>query len=82
MPAKAAKENQEFDFEKALSELEQLVERMETGELPLEETLKQFERGIELGQRCQAALESAEQKVQMLIRKSGGDEIADFEPEE
>ncbi len=55
-----------LDFEAAMAELEGLVERMETGDLPLEETLKQFERGVTLTRQCQQALKQAEQKVQIL----------------
>ena len=55
-----------IDFEQALAELEALVERMETGELTLEESLKAFERGVKLTRRCQAALQAAELKVKAL----------------
>lgn len=58
---------EEMDFETALRELEALVERMEQGEASLEESLKDFERGVALTRRCQEALKSAEQKVQMLL---------------
>jgi exodeoxyribonuclease VII small subunit len=58
------------DFEQALGELEAVVERLEHGELPLEEALKQFERGIELARNCQSSLKQAEQKVEILLRKS------------
>lgn len=54
------------DFEKALAELESLVARMEEGELTLETSLKEFERGIALARQCQQALQQAEQKVRML----------------
>ena len=67
------------DFEQALKELEQLVEAMEKGDLPLEDALKYFERGIQLTRSCQSALKDAEQKVQILIEKSGQAEIAPFE---
>jgi len=53
-------------FESALSELEELVERMESGELSLEESLKSFEQGIALTRSCQQALSEAEQKVEIL----------------
>jgi exodeoxyribonuclease VII small subunit len=59
------------DFEAAMAELEQIVERLEQGDLPLEESLKQFERGVELTRTCQAALRQAEQKVEMLTRRPG-----------
>lgn len=53
-------------FEAALAELESLVERMETGELSLEESLKSFEQGVALTRTCQKALTDAEQKVSIL----------------
>ena len=69
------------DFEKALGELEALVEKMEQGELSLEESLKSFERGIQLTRSCQQALQEAEQKVQILLEKDGGTELEDFPAE-
>lgn len=70
--------NQEpASFEAALAELESLVERMEGGDLSLEESLKSFEQGIALTRSCQQALATAEQKVEML---SGSDPDADPEP--
>lgn len=74
-----ADKSAEFDFEKSLQELEQLVEAMERGDLPLEESLKQFEQGIALTRACQQALAKAEQKVQILTQNSAGGELADFE---
>jgi exodeoxyribonuclease VII small subunit len=70
-----------IDFEKALQELETLVERLEKGDLPLEESLKHFERGIELSRACQTALKEAEQKVEILISRGGATSIEPFEPE-
>lgn len=58
-------------FEDSLAELEQLVERMEQGNLPLEESLKLFERGVQLTRSCQKALKDAEQKVQILLDENG-----------
>ncbi len=63
------------DFESNLRELEALVERLEAGDLSLEESLKQFERGIRLTRACQAALQAAEQKVEMLSQKAGKETI-------
>ncbi len=60
-----------LNFEKALAELEQLVEEMEQGELSLEDTLKRFEKGIALTTECQQALQNAELKVTELVEKSG-----------
>jgi exodeoxyribonuclease VII small subunit len=77
--AKKTKKDQLPDFEKSLRELESLVERMEQGEISLEQSLKDFERGIELTRQCQTALQQAEQRVQQLISKNGQDELVPFE---
>jgi len=63
-----APEAAELDFEAALAELEQLVNQMEVGDLTLEASLAAFERGVKLTRQCQAALRSAELKVQQLTR--------------
>lgn len=76
-----ARKKPSMDFEKALQELETLVERLEKGELPLEESLKQFERGVALTRVCQAALREAEQKVEILTTRSGRETIKPFEPD-
>ena len=55
------------DFEKSLEELETLVERLESGDLSLDESLKQFKRGVELTRHCQAVLEKAQQTVEQLL---------------
>lgn len=55
-----------IDFEKTLAELESVVARMEQGELSLEDSLKEFERGISLTRACQQALADAEQRVSQL----------------
>lgn len=73
-----AKKNSEFDFEKALKELESLVERMEAGDMSLEDSLKYFERGVALTRSCQKALAEAEQKVQVLLNEQGEETLADF----
>ncbi len=69
------------DFEKALAELEALVARMEQGDQPLEQSLKDFERGVALARQCQTALREAEQKVQILTRDAGGERLEPFEDE-
>ena len=56
-----------FEFEKSLAQLEELVELLEGGDLSLEDSLKAFERGIKLTRECQEALQSAEQRVRILI---------------
>ena len=70
MAKKAAKEQTPFDFEQGLEELEQLVGKMEQGDLTLERSLEEFERGVELTRHCQQALKDAEQKVEVLLKKS------------
>ena len=59
-------QNPKPTFEQAIKELESLVERMEQGDLPLEESLQAFERGIEISRICQKALDEAEQRVRVL----------------
>jgi len=71
----AKKQQKPPNFEAALEELERLVERMEVGESPLEDALKDFERGIELTRSCQTALAEAEQKVEILLKKDGEPEV-------
>ncbi len=78
MSKKAAKKQVPFDFEKGLEELEQLVGRMEQGDLTLEQSLKEFERGVELTRHCQQALQEAEQKVEILLQKSATAELSPF----
>ncbi len=56
-----------MDFEKKLGRLEDIVGKMETGELPLEESLKLFEEGVKLSRDCTAQLNEAEQKVKVLL---------------
>ena len=67
------------DFEHSLAELQTLVERMESGELSLEDSLTAFEQGIGLTRECQAALAQAEQKVQILLERDGELEPAPFD---
>ncbi len=67
------------DFETALAELEALVEKMEQGELSLDESLQQFERGVQLTRSCQQALKDAEQKVQILLQKDGQETLEPFD---
>jgi exodeoxyribonuclease VII small subunit len=75
------KKNSPPSFEDALTELEQLVNRLERGELSLEESLQAFERGVSLTRTCQKALREAEQKVQILIEKNGNPALEPFRDE-
>ena len=66
------------DFESSLAELEALVARLEQGDVPLEEALKTFERGVALTRQCQTALRAAQQKVEMLLTRNGEESIEAF----
>ena len=68
----------EIDFEATLKELEDLVRKMESGELGLEDSLQAFERGVKLTRQCQAALKNAELRVRAL---TADDDFEDLEPE-
>lgn len=68
------------DFEHSLDELEQLVARMEGGELSLDESLASFERGIGLYRHCQQALDKAELRVRLLLDPDAPDDAEPFEP--
>ncbi|NIN35425.1 MAG: exodeoxyribonuclease VII small subunit [Gammaproteobacteria bacterium] len=78
MPQKQA----ELNFEASIKELETLVNKMEEGNLSLEDSLKYFERGVTLTRQCQQALADAEQKVKILLEKEGKAGLQDFEPED
>ena len=69
------------DFEHSLDELEQLVAKMEGGELSLDESLASFERGIGLFRHCQQSLEQAELRVRLLLDPDAPDSAQPFEPE-
>lgn len=71
-------ESPTLNFEAAMSELESLVERLEGGDLPLEDSLKTFERGVALTRSCQLALKEAEQKVEVLLKKAGQPSLESF----
>jgi len=72
------KKTDKIDFESAIKELETLVEQMEQGDITLEQSLENFERGIELTRACQKALQEAEQKVQILTQKQGEETVEEF----
>ena len=70
------------DFETAIQDLEEIVESMENDQLTLDESLKQFERGVELSRICQTNLKKAEQKVEQLVKKHGEMVIEPFNDNE
>lgn len=79
--ASTAKTPPAADFEHSLDELEQLVAKMEGGELSLDESLASFERGIGLYRHCQQSLEQAELRVRLLLDPEAPDSAEPFEPE-
>ncbi|MEN8710887.1 MAG: exodeoxyribonuclease VII small subunit [Arenicellales bacterium] len=77
-----AKKTPTPDFETAMKELEQIVVNMENDQLTLDESLKQFERGVELSRICQNSLKNAEQKVEQLVKKHGELVIEPFDTDQ
>lgn len=67
------------DFETTLKELEEIVGRLETGDLPLEDALTEFETAIKLVQQGQEKLQKAEQRIQILLQKNEQAPLADYE---
>ena len=76
------KKKNSSNFEKDLQELESLVEKMEAGDLSLEDSLVHFERGIALTRACQKALSEAEQKIQILLDENGSQKLQPFSSDE
>lgn len=68
------------NFEQSITELEKIVETLEQGDLPLEETLKKFEEGMKLSQYCQTALNEAQNKINQLIKDSNNDNTSNDNP--
>jgi exodeoxyribonuclease VII small subunit len=79
---KTDKPNDLGGLEKSLEELEALVTRLESGDLPLEQALKEFEHGVKLTRQCQTALQEAEQKVEILLKKTAAAEPSPFTDDE
>ena len=78
----SASRKQKADFETALSELEAVVERLEDGDLPLEQAVKEWEKGMKLRESCQKILQKAEQKVDVLMKKGGEIEPEPLDPDD
>ncbi|ACL32321.1 exodeoxyribonuclease VII small subunit [Glaesserella parasuis] len=67
-----------LDFETTLKELEEIVNRLETGDLPLEEALNEFETAVKLVQQGQERLQKAEQRIQILLQKNEHADLTDY----
>ncbi|WP_226572231.1 exodeoxyribonuclease VII small subunit [Mangrovibacter yixingensis] len=75
------KNEQPASFETALQELETIVSRLENGDLPLEDALNEFERGVKLARQGQQKLQQAEQRVQILLSESESALLTPFKPD-
>ena len=80
--AKKEVKQQDPTFEEAISQLEELVEIMESGELSLDDSLQAFEKGVKLTRICQKSLEEAEQKVRILSENKLDSELEPFDSEQ
>jgi exodeoxyribonuclease VII small subunit len=81
-PIKKPEPAKKPDFEKSLGRLEEVVRRLESPQLSLDDAMKLFEEGVELSRECQKQLEEAEGKVEILLKKADGKLTAEpFDPE-
>jgi exodeoxyribonuclease VII small subunit len=71
----------EAKFEEALAKLEEIVRKMEQGELTLDESLASFEEGIRLARLCARKLDEAERRIEILLKKEGDPEVKPYNPE-
>jgi len=72
----------ESSFETSLAELEKIVGKLENGDLPLEQSLELFEKGIKLSRECRERLTNAERRIEILMKDANGDLKAEaIEPE-
>ena len=82
MKMKSENPTMEKSFEKSLADLETIVGKLEDGDLPLEESLELFEKGIKLSRECRARLANAERRIEILMKDSNGDLVTEeFSPD-
>jgi exodeoxyribonuclease VII small subunit len=82
-PPAMATRSRSNDFEKAFQQLEKIVQRLESEELPLDESLQLFEEGIRLSRFCNQKLEEVEKKVELILADAKGQpRVESFEEEE
>jgi len=77
--SKASTVKKSTPFQEAMTELEAVVQKLESGEQSLESSLADFERGVALARHCKTSLHAVEQKVQLLM---DDDKLVDFEPQD
>lgn len=81
MPNPVKKPGPQANFEQAMSRLEEIVEKMESGDLALEDLIVRYEEGMQLVKVCQDRLASAEERIEMITRNSAGKPVGkEFEP--
>jgi exodeoxyribonuclease VII small subunit len=71
-----------INLEKSISDLEKLVNELESGDLSLEKAIKKFEEGIKLSRKCQTALKEAEQKIEILLGDDTSEKVTSFTKDE
>ena len=82
-PAKKPEADKKYDFDKSIARLEDVVQKLETADLPLDDAMTLFEEGVKLAAECQKQLAEAEGRVEILIKKAAGKLAAEpFETEE
>jgi exodeoxyribonuclease VII small subunit len=82
MPKRNRSTSDEITFETSLHQLEEIVEALESGEVPLDETLKKFEDGMKLVKHCHEKLNEAEKKLKILVKDKSGNFSVEDEKEE
>jgi exodeoxyribonuclease VII small subunit len=79
----SAEKDSKPDFERSMARLEQVVKKLESPDLSLDEAMKLFEEGVTLSRECQKQLEEAEARIEILLKKADGKIVPEpFEPEE
>src|SRR3984957_8956476 len=79
---KKSEQPKKQEFEQSLARLEEVVRKLESPNLPLDQAMKLFEEGMQLSRDCQKQLEQAEARVEILLKKAGGEMVAEpFEPD-
>ncbi|WP_047151494.1 exodeoxyribonuclease VII small subunit [Aneurinibacillus tyrosinisolvens] len=76
-----AKKKNDLPFEEAMEKLEEVVEQLEAGEVPLEKAIALFQEGMELSRTCSSKLSDVEQKIEMLLEQEGEQKVVPFELE-
>lgn len=64
-------------FEMAMKQLEQIVQELETGDMPLEKAIKKFEEGIQISKYCSEKLDESERRITLLMRDSNGEKVSE-----